>query len=73
MNARQIVIILTSVLLSATDVVGQEIHPFVKGGLTIGLFDGFAASKEDVGHMGFNFGGGVQIPLSKNNKTFSLY
>ena len=68
MNARQIVIILTSVLLSATDVVGQEIHPFVKGGLTIGLFDGFAASKEDVGHMGFNFGGGVQIPLTKNNK-----
>lgn len=70
MNARQIVIILTSVLLSATDIVGQEIHPFVKGGLTIGLFDGFAASKEDVGHMGFNFGGGVQIPLTKNNKTF---
>ena len=30
---------------------GQKVKPFVKGGLTIALFDGPAASHEDVGHV----------------------
>lgn len=49
---------------------GQKLEPFVKGGLTIGLFDGTAASNEDVGHIGLNLGAGLRVPLSKSRSTF---
>ena len=49
---------------------GQRLEPFVKGGLTIGLFDDSPPLREkDVGHTGFNLGAGVKIPLSKPRKT----
>lgn len=49
---------------------GQKMDPFVKGGVTIGLFDGTAASDEDVGHTGFNIGAGLRLPVNKSRKTF---
>ena len=45
---------------------GQKVEPFVKGGLTIGLFDGTAASDEDVGHIGLNIGAGIRLPVNKS-------
>lgn len=49
---------------------GQKMEPFVKGGLTIGLFDGIASSDEDVGHTGLNIGAGLRLPVSKSHTTF---
>ncbi len=49
---------------------GQKVKPFVKGGLTIALFDGPHASHEDVGHFGPHLGAGIKIPLKKSQKTF---
>lgn len=48
----------------------QKMEPFVKGGLTIGLFDGTAASDDDVGHLGFNIGAGIRLPVNKSRTTF---
>lgn len=48
----------------------QEMEPFVKGGLTIGLFDGTAASDEDVGHVGINLGAGVRFTINKFRTLF---
>lgn len=56
--------------LAVCQVWGQKIEPFVKGGLTIALFDGTAASDEDVGHTGFNIGAGVRLPLNSKCTTF---
>lgn len=49
---------------------GQKVEPFVKGGLTIGLFDGTAASDEDVGHIGLNIGAGIRLPVNKSRTSF---
>ena len=48
----------------------QKMEPFVKGGLTIGLFDGTAASDNDVGHLGFNIGAGIRLPVNKSRTKF---
>lgn len=48
---------------------GQKLEPFVTGGLTISLFDGTAASDEDVGHVGLNLGAGLRVPLNKSRST----
>jgi len=69
MNMRLLLLSLLCVL-SAYPLKGQEMTPFVKGGLTIGLFDGTAASDEDVGHVGLNVGAGVRIPINKSKKLF---
>jgi hypothetical protein len=69
MNTRLLTILFACVLY-AYDAKGQDIRPFVKGGVTIGLFDGTAACNEDIGHIGLNIGGGVQIPINKSHKTF---
>ena len=66
----RIFVILIVCVLPTFKAVGQKVRPFVKGGLTIGLFDGTAASDEDYGHFGLNMGGGVQIPISKNHNTY---
>lgn len=58
------------VALSASHAWGQKIEPFVKGGLTISLFDGPAASDEDVGNIGFNIGTGVKLPVNRSHTTF---
>lgn len=49
---------------------GQKIEPFVKGGLTLGLFDGTAASDEDVMHAGLSIGAGIRLPINKSRTTF---
>ena len=69
MKNRLTVILLLSTL-SAYHVWGQKMEPFVKGGLTIGLFDGIAASDEDVGHIGFNIGAGVKLPINNSRTIF---
>lgn len=69
MNMRLLLLSLLCVL-SAYPLKGQEMNPFVKGGLTIGLFDGTAASDEDVGRVGLNVGAGVRIPINKSKKLF---
>ena len=69
MKTRLIVVLLFSTL-SIFNAWGQNIEPFVKGGVTFGLFDGTAASNEDVGHTGLNIGGGVRLPVNKSRTTF---
>ena len=69
MKMRLAVLVLFSTL-SVYHVWGQKVGPFVKGGLTIGLFDGTAASDEDVGHIGFNIGAGVRFPVNKSRTLF---
>ena len=69
MKTRLAVILLLSTLF-VYHAWGQKMDPFVKGGVTIGLFDGTAASDEDVGHTGFNMGAGLRLPVNKSGKTF---
>lgn len=69
MKMRLAVVLLFSAL-SACHAWGQKIEPFVKGGLTIGYFDGPAASNEDVGHTSLNIGAGVSMPVNKSRTTF---
>jgi hypothetical protein len=57
-------------VLAAYQAWGQKIEPFVKGGLTIGFFDGTAASDEDMGHTGFNIGAGFRLPVNRSRTTF---
>jgi hypothetical protein len=69
MKLRLAVILLFSTL-STYHAWGQKIEPLVKGGLTLGLFDGIAASDEDVFHVGLNIGAGVRLPINKSHTTF---
>ena len=69
MKTRLAVILLLSTLF-VYHAWGQKMDPFVKGGVAIGLFDGTAASDEDVGHIGFNIGAGLRLPVNKSRKTF---
>ena len=69
MKVRLILFSLLS-FMATCQITGQQLKPFVKGGLTIGLFEGTDASNESAGHTGLNLGAGIQIPLSKSHPTF---
>ena len=68
--SKQLLLLSLLCVLSFYHARGQKIEPFIKGGLTIGLFDGTAASDEDAGHIGMNLGAGAKVPLNKFRTTF---
>ena len=57
--SKQLLFLCLFYVLSSYNAKGQGMEPFIKGGLTIGLFDGPAASGDDVGHIGMNLGAGT--------------
>ncbi|MBQ4173593.1 MAG: hypothetical protein II597_02250 [Prevotella sp.] len=50
--------------LLANHVAGQNVQPFVKGGLTISFFD---SNNKDNGYVGVNIGAGIQMPVNKSH------
>lgn len=51
----------------ANHVAGQNVQPFVKGGLTISFFD---SNNKDNGYVGVNIGAGIQMPVNKSHSWF---
>ena len=47
------------------DSLSYRLTPFVKGGLTIGFFEGKASNSSSVGHTGFHLEAGIQVPIRR--------
>lgn len=54
--------------MAQRDSLAYRLTPFVKGGLSIGFFDNSISNESSVGHTGFHFDVGLQIPFLRGGQ-----